>query len=93
MLQISLGTLDKLKTKHRVTRREVEQCFENICGGYLVDTRENHQTDPETLWFIASTNQERLLKIVFIFLNGNIYLKTAYEPNQTEINIYDRLGK
>ena len=36
-LRISDAVLQKLRDKHNVTRREVEQCFENKCGLYLED--------------------------------------------------------
>lgn len=85
--------LHKLQEKHSVTRREVEQCFENRVGNYLEDDREEHRTDPPTLWFVAPTNYDRLLKIIFVFLDGNIYIKSAYEPSQKVIELYDRKGK
>lgn len=85
--------LDKLKDKHTVDRREIEQCFDNRDGGFLVDDREDHRTDPQTLWFIAPTNFNRLLKVVFISIDGKIHIKTAYEANETEIRIYERHGK
>jgi hypothetical protein len=75
------------------SRREVEQCFENKCGTFLPDTREDHQTDPPTLWFIAPTNPGRLLKVIFVFRDGNIYVKSAYEPEPAAITIYERKGK
>lgn len=92
-LRISTGVLGKLESKHRVTRREIEQCFENKCGIYLVDDREDHKSDPSTLWFLAPTNHNRLLKVVFVFRDGNINLRTAYEPNAQEICIYDAQAK
>jgi Protein of unknown function (DUF497). len=92
-LIISSSVLQKLKSKHNVDRREVEQCFENIVGTYLTDNREDHKTDPPTLWFVAPTNQNRLLKVVFIFIDGNIHIKSAFEPSHKEITIYDRHGR
>ena len=92
-LVISPQLLQKLQEKHRVTRREVEQCFENKIGNYLEDDREEHRSDPPTLWFVAPTNCDRLLKVIFVFLDGNIYIKSAYEPSQTVIEIYNRKGK
>lgn len=83
----------KLDEKHTVTSEEVDQCFDNKCGVNLVDDRAIHQTDPATLWFIAETNKGRLLKIIYIFRDGNIYLKSAYEPDDVEIEIYEREGK
>lgn len=76
-----------------MTRREVEQCFENVVGNYVSDDREEHRTDPPTLWFISPTNCNRLLKIMFIFVDGNVYIKSAYEPSKAVIEMYDRLGK
>lgn len=92
-LAISTEILEKLRDKHQVSLREVEQCFENKCGLYLVDDREEHRTDPATLWFVASTNKGRLLKVVFIFLNGTVHIKTAFEPHQEVVDMYDRIGK
>ena len=90
---ISADVLVKLRDKHNVTAREVEQCFENLCGIYLEDNREEHQIDPATLWFISPTNKNKLLKIIFIFSNGNIHIKSAYEPSISVVSIYDRFGK
>jgi uncharacterized DUF497 family protein len=90
---IPSSILMKLRDKHSVSQREVEQCFENLCGTYLEDERENHKTDPATLWFIAETNESRTLKVVFIFLDGNIHIKTAYEPSPGAIALYDAKGK
>jgi len=92
-LIICPNILEKLKNKHQVSRREVEQCFENRCGVYLEDTREDHQTDPPTLWFVAETNHKRLLKVVFLVLDGNVHIKSAYEANSIEVAIYEDLGK
>lgn len=83
----------KLDSKHTVSAQEVDQCFDNKCGFNLIDDREAHQTDPPTLWFIAETNKGRLLKIIHVFRDGNIYLKSAYEPDDVEIGIYEREGK
>lgn len=83
----------KLQDKHDVTRREVEQCFENRVGIYVEDDREEHRTDPPTLWFVAPTNYERLLKVIFIFLDGNIYIKSAFEANKKAIELYELKGK
>jgi uncharacterized DUF497 family protein len=92
-LIVSAGVLAKLRDKHGVTVREVEQCFENLCGTYLEDTREDHQTDPPTLWFVAPTNQDRLLKVAFIFLDGNVHIKSAFEADAQAQTIYERHGK
>lgn len=90
-LIISDGVAEKLKEKHGVLEREVAQCFENKMFSSLTDTREEHKTDPVTEWFLARTNQGRLLKILYIQDGKRIYLKTAYDANDTEINIYSHL--
>lgn len=87
-LHISKAVLEKLADKHHVERREVEQCFENIDGPLLIDDREDHKSDPATLWFLSRTNKTRLLKIVYIQRGSEIHLRTCYEPNDTEIKIY-----
>lgn len=92
-LVISSAVLDKLKEKHGVSVREVEQCFENRIGIFLVDEKEDHRTDPPTLWFVAPTNCGRFLKVVFIFIDGNIHIKSAFDAKQSAIDMYDRVGK
>jgi hypothetical protein len=91
-LKISPNILRKLLLKHSVKRLEVEQCLVNRTGRLLMDTREKHKTDPPTLWFIALTNQSRVLKIVYIQIDSTIHLKSAFSPNETEIEIYSRYG-
>ena len=91
-LVVSKAIKVKLHTKHQVSIREVEQCFENREGRLLFDRRASSRTIPPTLWFIALTHQNRRLKIVYIQLAGQVILKTAYEPNQDELAIYDRFG-
>lgn len=82
----------KLTDKHNVTEKEVVQCFSNIEGGLLKDTRENHQTLPPTLWFLAPTNGGRYLKIVFIQIDEDVHIKTAYDANDDEIRIYKKFA-
>lgn len=90
---ISDGILAKLRDKHDVSRAEVEQCFQNRCGMFLRDNREDHRTDPPSLWFIAETNKGRLLKVVCMFVDGNIHIKSVFEPNDDEIRLYEAQGK
>lgn len=91
-LLISEAIGSKLATKHNVTKREIEQCFDNRTGGLLLDTRPGRATDPPTRWFIAETNRHRSLKIVFVQVGNDIHLKTAYEPNAVEMDIYRRFS-
>lgn len=90
-LKISQRILTKLKERHCVKIAEIMECFLNRAGGFLEDTRLDHKTEPPTLWFIGKTDALRLLKIVFIELNDGQYeIKTAYEPNQVEVKIYEK---
>lgn len=92
-ISISAGVIYKLAHKEPpVSRREVEQCFDNRSGGLLIDTREDHKTNPPTQWFIAKTNANRELKIVFMQKGDQILVKTAYEPNVDERFIYEKYG-
>ena len=91
-LLISAKVLEKLKSRHNVVRSEVEQCFTNLSGKLLTDDRELRKTKPPTLWFIAKTNRGRLLKIVYIQKGVDVILKSAFDPNATELGIYARHG-
>ena len=91
-LVVSPAIETKLHKKHQVSIKEVEQCFYNRYGKLLYDTRANTKTIPPTLWFIALTNQNRKLKIVYIQKGLQLILKTAYEPNDVELAIYERFG-
>lgn len=91
-LMVSATVEAKLQQKHFVTIREVEQCFYNREGRLLFDTRTKTKTNPPTLWFIALTNKNRSLKVVYIQKDQKLILKTAYEPNDVELAIYARYG-
>ncbi|MBX9427905.1 ADP-ribosyl-(dinitrogen reductase) hydrolase [Ralstonia pseudosolanacearum] len=92
-LVITPGIKQKLEVKHNVSELEVQQCFLNLCGTYVTDDREEHRTDPPTLWFVAETDRGRVLKIVFVHADGNIMLKSAYEASPRVQEIYERRGK
>lgn len=87
-LRISEAVLEKLRDKHDVTAREVEQCFDNMEGPLLIDDREDHRSDPPTLWFISRTNKNRLLKVAYIQRGSVVHLRTYFEPNEVEVRIY-----
>ena len=93
LIMISAAVRAKLETKHKVTEKEICQCLENRAGKFLIDDREDHRTDPATHWFIAETNCQRRLKIVFIFKTGKLHIRTAYEPNAMEISIYEKKSR
>lgn len=91
MLIISSKVGQKLASKHGVNEEEVKECFGNREKGFLKDTREEHKTDPATLWFISETDHGRHLKIAFMqYPDGKIVIKSAYEPNGDEVRIYNK---
>ena len=87
--------VEKLRTRHNVKVDEVHECFSNIKKGFLIDTRENNQTDPVTHWFIEETDCRRRLLVAFMYFkdSGETVVKTAYEPNEDQIKTYNRLTK
>lgn len=85
----SLRVQQKLRTKHQISISEVCECLQNRSGGFLEDTRLEHQTVPPTLWFIAQSDTGRVIKVVLVELPNSVYeIKTAYEPNAEEVRIY-----
>lgn len=79
----------KLAEKHGGIRDvEIRQAFLNRTGPILQDDREEHASDPPTLWFCAMTDKGRMLKIVYINKDGVIFLKTAYEPGPPTVALY-----
>jgi uncharacterized DUF497 family protein len=87
---VSEAVARKLAEKHQVTIREVSECFKNRKTKYAHDTRAEHQTNPPTLWFLAETNANRLLKIIFVrYSKTEVVLKSAYQPNPDEIKLYE----
>jgi len=89
---VSSSIRAKLASKHHVGEPEVHQCFANRTGSLLLDNREKHRTDPPTRWFIAPTNRGRLLKVCYV-PDGNYFLRTCFEPDETELAIYRKHGK
>ena len=87
-LVISPKVQQKLSAKHHVTKDEIVQCFMNRDGPNLIDEREDHATNPPTLWFIGETDVGRQLKVVFVPEHGNLYLRTAFSPTAYQAQIY-----
>ena len=91
-VKISPSVAEKLAKKHNVTNEEIIECFANRTAGFLLDTRAEHKTDPDTRWFVAQTSRGRCLKVVFIPIDQNIHIRTAYEANSEEIRIYNKFA-
>jgi hypothetical protein len=87
---ISEAVLLKLKVKHKVSEKEVSQCFLNRSGGILLDSRDEHKTQPQTFWFVAPTNNNRLLKIIYISDGNLIFIKSAYDAKENIVRIYEK---
>jgi hypothetical protein len=94
-LVISQKIRSKLLSKAPpVTEEQIVQCFANRSGRFLTDTRADNLTNPLTRWFIAETDYGRKLKICFVpFENGDVHIKTAYDPNPEELRIYAKYGE
>jgi len=88
-LHISTRVSQKLTNRHKVSRAEIVQCFINKCGGELIDTREQHKTDPPTRWFVSTTDAGRSLKVVCIYdKDNNVIIKSCFPPEQAAIDLY-----
>lgn len=93
-LIISPGVKAKLLDKTPpVTESEIVESFANRTGNDLIDTREEHITDPPTRWFIAETDFGRSLKIVYLLTAEGVVIKTAYGPNIEELRIYQNTAR
>ncbi len=82
----------KIVERHNVDELEIEEVFYCYAGGsYLVDDRQVNRTVPPTLWFIGETAEGRLLKVAFIYdrESDTAVIKTAYEPDEKEIALYE----
>lgn len=91
-IRISQGVLAKIRER-MITPAEISQCFMNREGGLCVDTRAHHLTDPLTNWFVAKTDQNRLLKIMFVPVEGGVELKSAYDATAEICRIYNKYAK
>lgn len=82
----------KLSAKHDVGTKDVHECLANRCSPEIEETRASHATDPPTMWFIARNDKGRILKIVLVHRHGHIFIKTAYEPGNDELNLFRQQG-
>ena len=82
--------IDKKLKARNISLDDCMECFENRIGNFLLDTREEHVTDPPTQWFVAETHSGRILKIVFVNEGTEVYIKSAYDANETIQQIYAR---
>ena len=92
-IQLSPSIRNKLAGKHLVSEDEVVQCFANQTHEPLVDSREEHLTDPRTRWFVAETDYGRKLKIMYVPRGGWLYIKSAYDASPEIVRIYNRYAR
>lgn len=83
-LIISSEIKEKLVLKHNLSREDVEQCFKNRTHSYLRDIRLEHLTE----WFISENDSGKLIKIVCIFNNGQIFLKKVHSRQMKKKLVY-----
>lgn len=82
---------EKLAEKHNVSPVEVYECFANREGPYLLEDREEHQTDPPSYWFVAETDKCRKLKVIFVRYPDHFAIKSAFEPEDGSEATYARI--
>ena len=89
-LYVSKSVREKLRI-HHVLVLEVEEALCLYDGVFLIDDRPKHKTIPPTIWFIGPTFDDRLLKISMMIdkVKQRIVLKTAYDPSEQEIALYE----
>lgn len=85
---------NKCLIKHNVLENEIREAWQSYDGTVLVtDDREEHRTNPPTVWFVVKTSGVRLLKIIAVIdSDGVAYLKSAYDANQKVINLFRKMG-
>lgn len=90
-LVASSKVIEKIRNVHSVEMEEVEEAWFLHNGALLEDLREEHKTNPPTVWFIAETMSGRKLKVVLVIdrKKGFAALRTAYEPDQIEVDLYE----
>lgn len=91
-LRIDESIKRKLQVKHNVECSEVAECFANVTLGYLEDTRESHKTDPPTYWFVEQTDKGRQLFVAFMFIDGQVVIKTAYDADERRLKLYRKIA-
>lgn len=92
-MRISPEIVEKLETKHGVTPEEVYQCFLNRHGPYFLEERPQHKTNPPSWWFVAETDVQRVLMIVFVQYPDHFAIKSAFKPDAGQDEEYEELRR
>jgi len=93
LLRISDEVRLKLQHKHAVTEQEILECFATRERSALIDDREDHLSDPATLWFISETFYGRKLLIAYIPREDAIHIRSAFEPSSAREVFYEAHSK
>ncbi len=76
---------------HLVSEDEIRECFGNLKHRPILDTREQHRTDPLTRWFVSETDGGRMLKIMYVPVPGvGIVIKSAYNATELIQSLYKK---
>ncbi len=87
---LSQKITDKLRGRG-ISVSDLVECFANRTAGFLVDDREEHKTNPDTLWFVAETEKGRILKIMFVPAGTMATdIKSAYDSSAEIQRIYNK---
>lgn len=91
-LEASNFVREKIDLEHGVSFLEAEEAFNNFSGRFLIDDREKNFAGAgrRTLWCLSQTYDGRILKLVIIPDNDSCILRTAYEPNQYEVDLWNK---
>lgn len=76
-----------------VSEDEILQCFANQTHSPLIDSREEHATNPFTRWIVSETDYGRKLKIMYVPRQDGIHIKSAYDATMQIEGIYMRNAK
>lgn len=84
------GNIDKNEKKHRVSRKEIEEPFQNQPIYIFED--EKHTTNSEKRRGIYGfTNNGRLLSLVFTLRNNCVRIITARDMSKKERSSYEKI--
>ena len=81
----------KLWDERDLSFEEVLEAWESCSGPWFIDDRARNRSNPPTVWALPCTDLGRLLKLVVIphREKGISVLRTAFEPDEDEVKLYE----